>query len=808
MISKSVPARNRTRRFATGIDYITEHAHERACAHAGRSFGDGIGYASAPKKAAWVQLRGVTSVETAAIEMEAVAALSRRCKDPVYHLIVAYAKGEHPTREQVVSDAERLLKAIGMERNQYVLAAHQDTDNYHAHVIANRIGPDGKANDLWQERIKRERVCAELAAERGWEVVVGRHNRDIVQRVRHLYAPPPDPERRLSDGAYRRLRERGELPWQESARPYVLDAVDRAKDWGELHQRLAAHGVVAKLVQRSERIRGLAFAEGFERGAPGCAASRIDARCALPALERRLGPFMPSRELAKETIDATRWVQNARATILTAVDGARSWGELTQQLERNGIVIKLIRRGTRVQGLAFAQGRDRGAPGCGASRIAPRCKKAALEQRFGPCPITPEQPAKRSRSSLRDRAEREAHSDPRWALRDAQRIVDHARMRSEYAKYRDRFFGELHRATADRREAAWEREHMQRQCEAKRRREARLLLRAVARLAARGAIARQLAYWSIDAIINRRRMREYDAGRVRWEATKIVLASERKLVREEKPMDYRSFVAQRVRAGDLAAQRVLDQLEAPAGTRRERTAEAPSRPVTLEEVRERLHAIRAEVEARYEHARIERQGLTRVERPPTIEQALASAGKEIQSRVSEATQFTLAERAQLARLTKEQQYWNPFVRNAAKKEAAKLHAGQHARYEAEFAKAARDLESGDAQRIQERILSDERVYREYVSASLSLEAQMRKARAVLREDVPKIEKQLTVLERTGVAQLECEGAMWGAGLDKLAVAADRGYQALPQELRRDVEFAIRREQRVLNRSRESIAMER
>ena len=92
-----------------------------------------------------------------------------------------------------------------------MLAAHQDTDNYHAHVIANRVGPDGKANDLWQKRIKRERTCAEIAAERGWEIVVGRHNRDSVQRVRHLNAPPPDPERQLSDRAYRRLRERGEL---------------------------------------------------------------------------------------------------------------------------------------------------------------------------------------------------------------------------------------------------------------------------------------------------------------------------------------------------------------------------------------------------------------------------------------------------------------------------------------------------------------------------------------------------------------------------------------------------------------------
>ena len=206
MITKAVPARAHTRTFAIGVDYITEHTHQRAVAAAGHSFEGGVGYASAPEKAEWVHLRGVMSVETAAIEMEAVAALSKRCRDPVYHLIIAYAKHERPTREQVVSDAERLLKAIGMEKSQYVLAAHKDTDDFHAHVIANRIGPDGKANDLWHERIIRERVCAEIAAERGWEIVVGHHNRDIVQRVEHLYAPPPDPRapaerRRVSPAA-------------------------------------------------------------------------------------------------------------------------------------------------------------------------------------------------------------------------------------------------------------------------------------------------------------------------------------------------------------------------------------------------------------------------------------------------------------------------------------------------------------------------------------------------------------------------------------------------------------------------------
>jgi hypothetical protein len=246
-------------------------------------------------------------------------------------------------------------------------------------------------------------------------------------------------------------------------------------------------------------------------------------------------------------------VQSARATILTAVDGARSWDELTQQLDRDGIVDSHLHRGAiRAHRAAARHASIRAARKQHSSsasahailRWSNRRSAAAASFAIGP--------------------EREAKTDPRWALR--------------------------------------------------------------------GAVARQLAYWSIDAIMNRRRRREYDAGRVRWEATKIVLALE-------------------------------------------------------------------------------------------------------------------------------------------------------------------------------RIRSDERIYRDCVSASLGLEDQMRKARAALRDEIPTIEKQLTVLERTGVAQLECEGAVSGAGLDKLAAAVDRPFQALPQELRQDVEFATRREQRALHRSRESISMD-
>jgi Relaxase/Mobilisation nuclease domain len=816
MITKSVPARAHTRTFAVGIDYITEHTHKRAVAAAGHSFEGGVAYASSPEKAAWVHLRGVMSVETAAIEMEAVAALSSRCRDPVYHLIIAYAKHDTPTREQVVSDAERLLKAIGMEKNQYVLAAHQDTDDFHAHVIANRVGPDGRANDLWRERIIRERVCAEIASERGWDIVVGHHNRDIVQRIEHLHELPTQPRRRLSDGAYRRLHERGELPWEESARPYVLDAADKARDWTDLHQRLGAHGVVVKLIRRGERVQGLAFAEGHDRDAPGCAASRIDRRCALSALERRFGAFMPERVPVAEIARPAPWSDAVRPTILAAVDAAKSWEDLTERLNRNGILIKLVQRGARVQGLAFAQGRDPGAPGCGASRIDPRCKKAALEQRFGPFPDMERQRERNSESSihasvhwpnrgrLRERAEQDLRHDPSWATREARSIADHARMRSDYATYRDRLLGIRDRSISARRNATWERERVQRQREAQRRREARQLLRAVVRLGTRGLLAHQLAYWSIDAMMGRRRTQEHASARVRWEATKIVLASERKLAREEKPMDYRSFVTQRAQAGDAAARTVLGTLVPPRRDEHHRAPQEP-RPATLNEVRARLDVIRVHEGARYERARAERRGLEHVERPLPVDDVLAEERRRIRERIADTTRFTDAERVRLAQLTKERRSWNPLTRAVAARAEAELHAAHHSRYEKAVAEALRDFEGREVPQIAERVGVDQQRYRDYVTASLNLEREINQARDV-RDRMPRIEHQLTILERAGLSQLEIYDTASYASLGQLAAAVDQQYRSLPERLRSEVERGLRQEQRAHDRSRESMSM--
>ena len=94
-------------------------------------------------------------------------------------------------------------------------------------------------------------------------------------------------------------------------------------------------------------------------------------------------------------------------------------------------------------------------------------------------------------------------------------------------------------------------------------------------------------------------------------------------------------------------------------------------------------------------------------------------------------------------------------------------------------------------------------YRQYAAASLGLEREINHARDG-RDGIPKIEQQLNVLARAGIAHVDCHDVAPNARLDDLVAAIERGYRAIPETLRRDVESSIRREQR----ARDSMTIDR
>ena len=265
-------------------------------------------------------------------------------------------------------------------------------------------------------------------------------------------------------------------------------------------------------------------------------------------------------------------------------------------------------------------------------------------------------------------------------------------------------------------------------------------------------------------------------------------------------MDYRSFVTEKARLGDPAALRVLEILSAP-GRNQERTA--PTAQRTFKEVRARIEAIRAEEEIRYERSRAERAGLQRVAQPAALDDLLAVERKRIQEQIANATEFSDVEHARLAQLAQEKRSWNPLARAVATKAEAELHNARRSRYDFAVAKAMHEFEERAVPQIAKRVAAEERQYRQFASASLDLEGQMRNARAALRDRIPQVEQRIRVLERAGVSQLE--ECRLNASLKQLSAAIDRQYQILPEAVRRDVEHGIRRELRD-RRSRESISM--
>jgi len=80
-------------------------------------------------------------------------------------------------------------------------------------------------------------------------------------------------------------------------------------------------------------------------------------------------------------------------------------------------------------------------------------------------------------------------------------------------------------------------------------------------------------------------------------------------------------------------------------------------------------------------ARLERQHLEHVERPPSFDEALATERRRIHERAAETTRYTDAERVRLAQLARERRSWNPLTRRAAAKEEERLHGEQRSRYE-------------------------------------------------------------------------------------------------------------------------------
>jgi hypothetical protein len=316
--------------FGAAINYIVREGPEHERDHA-------------PALAVWSE--NVATIETAALEMDAVASQSR-VKEPLYHLIVSFAEGERPTYEQARAALDTQIRHLDFTGLQYVAALQNDGVGgmYHVHAVFNRVDPvTHVAREVWQDREKMRAASREAELTQGWRVV------EVAQR--------PELSHGARDVEYFEKKRSFERRVREDVGPAIRATIADGRSWAEVHGVLREHGMRYEEVRVNGVVQGGRLV-GSERG------EYARARDLGPDLTHRklveqLGPFDRDQDRGREASPFEERCRAAAAevTILRGT-GDRTdagWREVHTAFERHGLEYKPYRSGARVGDLDSPQ---------------------------------------------------------------------------------------------------------------------------------------------------------------------------------------------------------------------------------------------------------------------------------------------------------------------------------------------------------------------------------------------------------------------------------------------------------------------
>lgn len=119
-------------------------------------------------------------------QMVAYACSCARSKNPVSHYIVSWSRGERPDFDQCDEAARLVVEELGAEICPRVWVAHEDTDNFHLHLVICRVNPltlrsveFSKGFDVKAGR----RAVAEIEILQGWRRTINRVSRSARNEV-------------------------------------------------------------------------------------------------------------------------------------------------------------------------------------------------------------------------------------------------------------------------------------------------------------------------------------------------------------------------------------------------------------------------------------------------------------------------------------------------------------------------------------------------------------------------------------------------------------------------------------------------
>jgi hypothetical protein len=297
-----------------------EHAQERPAKAAEKTLGGmkslSIGKRDREPPEARVPMEtNCLDLATAAEEMEAVAAMNPRVKDPVYHFLVSLKSGERLPNETMFDIARYTMKELGFEGHQYVAAIHDDTNNLHVHVALNRVRVElvqdkedpEKEKEVYipiypkKDHYKGAKAMREielrygLGHDKGAYAVIERDGEKVVD-----WASKQQNTNEKAPSKARDMEVHGRESLFSYARAEPRKAVaellkSNAPTWAELHQVMGRYGLELRT-----KGQGFAVYDKANQEQTPIKASDMHEAMSKARLEKALGPFEPAPQIDQQ----------------------------------------------------------------------------------------------------------------------------------------------------------------------------------------------------------------------------------------------------------------------------------------------------------------------------------------------------------------------------------------------------------------------------------------------------------------------------------------------------------------------------
>ena len=216
----------------------------------GKSFGGLANYIGGEDKdyVAWRDAfnLGERTASGIAREMEDAALANSRVKDPLRHVVISFHKSESPTPETMNRAAQEVLKDLGLGKHQAFLAAHDDGEQSHLHVMVNRVPADGKkAWDPHHEGLRLRGAIERI--ERKMDLIKTGHNR---KRPRHEGKPARHQNAKQVEQVNKSMKNDTEADALNFAARHFHENLMEASEDHPAHRYLTERGFAAEDLRR------------------------------------------------------------------------------------------------------------------------------------------------------------------------------------------------------------------------------------------------------------------------------------------------------------------------------------------------------------------------------------------------------------------------------------------------------------------------------------------------------------------------------------------------------------------------------